>query len=328
MVVSDRGSVDSEQSVADREDALARGPQPSARDIELAIAGVTVQDGPREGGQGYVFKCVQGTQPFALKVVPVPGPPPLRGLDDSEGDRVEEEVARAQRELALLASCDTPYLVKPGPLPLTDAVIAGRRVIYYSEEWVDGDDVLTLITHTPLALAEVVKLGLHVTQAIEALESVRAVHRDIKPNNIIRRQPTGEYVLIDLGYALVLTEASLTVPGNVVGTRYYLSPEQMNPAVKRSLDCRSDQFLLGLVLYQAVTGCHPFYRPGMTDEEYLDAIVRQPGPPPVSSRRTEVPPDLDAIILRLLSRHAHLRYQSCGALSAALDAIALPLGGN
>jgi serine/threonine-protein kinase len=99
---------------------------------------------------------------------------------------------------------------------------------------------------------------------------------------------TGEYVLIDLGYALVLTESSLTVPGNIVGTRYYLSPEQMRPHMKRSLDHRSDQFSLGLVMYQAATGCHPFYRPGMTDEEYLEAILRQPGPPPASTRRPDI----------------------------------------
>jgi eukaryotic-like serine/threonine-protein kinase len=306
------------------EDILANGPQPAGQDIESLVPGVIVHGAPREGGQGYIFQCSLGMEHFALKVVPVPDAPLMRGLDDSEGDPVEEEVARAQRELALLASCDSPHLAKVGPVPLTEADIGGQRVILFSEEWVEGDDVLALVTNHPLPLEEVLSLGIHIAKAIEALAAVRAVHRDIKPNNIIRRRAGGEYVLIDLGYALVLTESSLTVPGNVVGTRFYLSPEQMQPGMKRSLDFRSDQFLLGLVMYQAATQRHPFFRLGMTDQEYLDSILRQPTPPPPSARRAEIPAELDAVILRLLAKHPHLRYQSCGSLITALNVIACP----
>ena len=122
-----------------------------------------------------------------------------------------------------------------------------------------------------------------------------------------------------MGFAFDLRDTSLTSPGNVPGTVPYLSPEQMDLVRKRQMDFRSDLFQLGIVMYVAATGQHPFAQSAISDMETLGRILT--ATPVKPSLHREMPSQLEEIILRLLAKKPHLRFKSCHHLIAALDDI-------
>jgi predicted ATPase len=150
------------------------------------------------------------------------------------------------------------------------------------------------------------------------------IHRDLKPENIIVSPEVVK--ILDFGLAKLrleneelldtcLTNTILTEPGAVSGTPRYMSPEQANG---RPLDFRSDQFSFGLVLYELVTGKHPFRRP--TQAHTLMAIVHEE-PKPISSLNLQVPPPLCWVIERCLAKEPAKRYFSTRDLLRDLTAI-------
>jgi serine/threonine protein kinase len=248
--------------------------------------------------------------------------------EESSLDVEDVVTARASRELGILGRCDSPHIVKPGPLPLTAANIADQSVIYFTEEWIDGRDLRAMIGDDgPLPLPQVVRLGRDIARAVDQVWCLVSIHRDIKPGNIMRRDATGDFVLLDMGIAFDLGDASLTSPGVRLGTPIYTSPEQIQYVNKRQMDFRADLFCLGIVLYEAATGSHPFCEPDMNLNDarariLLSNVVRP------SLHRTEIPPQMDAVILRLLAKRPHMRYRSCADLIAALNAIPLDSEGR
>jgi len=107
---------------------------------------------------------------------------------------------------------------------------------------------------------------------LEALRRVNVVHRDLKPQNI-RLRPDGSPVIIDFGLArhLDLPDITLTIQGAQIGTPCYFAPEQFE-GTKRDIEHRTDLFALGILLYEALVGSHPFWQPGMSMQELRDAI--------------------------------------------------------
>lgn len=297
-------------------------PAASAGDIGAAVPGIGDVREPLRGGQRLVFPCTFGESAIALSVLKIDLPAELPWPDDASLGFGESVKGRAERELELLANCNTPHLVRPVEPVLTDAIVRGEAVIYFGEEWVEGRSVRDLLaSYTVLEVQEVVRLATEVCMAIEQLWSLRAVHRDIKPDNVIRRTDSGAYVLLDLGVALDLSASSLTVFSGVVpGTYSYYSPEQADVTKKRTLDFRSDLFALGLVLYDALAGRHAFRRSGMDRDTTIRAICCET-PQPVSQFRPDVPPALEAVVMRLLRKSPHQRYNSCSSLVRELQAI-------
>lgn len=231
----------------------------------------------------------------------------------------DEVTERARREVNTMKECESPHLVKLGPISLTRANIAEQPVIYFTEEWLEGDDLQTILKRDRvLPIDEVIELGIHISSAIEELWSHKKVHRDVKPGNIMRRTKDGEFVLLDMGLALDLLDHSLTTVGLIPGTRLYLSPDQIDYPHKRMLDFRSDLFSLGVVLYEACTGQHPF---AGDDPQTTLLRILSVTPTPPSSLRKEVPPQLSTIILRLLAKKPHLRYRTCRHLIEELQSI-------
>src|ERR1019366_6588709 len=104
---------------------------------------------------------------------------------------------------------------------------------------------------------------------LSALKQEGIVHRDIKPENI-RVKPSGAPVIIDFGLArhLSLPDLTQTVEGAAIGTPLYFAPEQFD-GTKHDIDHRTDLFALGILLFEALTGEHPFYRPSMTTRAQL-----------------------------------------------------------
>ena len=294
-------------------------PRLTAADIQAVIPEVEEIGTPSKGGQKVVYPCKIDGESYALKCMLAD---PTGDSPDAETsiDAFDEVTARARREVEIMRQVDSPHLVKLGPLPLTQAEIADQNVIYFTEEWIDGDDLRELLkTKGVFSIADVIALGQQVTDAVECLWSLAKIHRDIKPGNIMRRA-TGEFVLLDMGLAFDLEDVSLSAAGQVPGTMIYFSPEQTEFTKKRQMDFRSDLFSLGIVLYEAATGQHPFWSLGMNSHQALaNILARAPDPP--SSHRPEMPAELDELIIRLLAKRPHLRYRTCAKLKTALDAI-------
>lgn len=285
-------------------------------DIIEAIPDVESLEPITEGGQKQVYRARIRGQFCALKLMLLP----KHGFD--RGDpRTAEIILRARREYDTMCRCDSPNLTRPGPLAPTIASISDQQVLYFTEAWIDGTDVATLLSQTgPLPVSSVIQLGIDISRAIECLWNLQRVHRDIKPANIMKRPDELSFVLVDLGYTLDLMDVTLTHPGWVPGTLPYLSPEQSSYHNRRCLDCRSDLFSLGVVLYETVTGIHPFWVRGMPQHEVVEHI-RNTTPSPPSAIRPGIPESLDRVILRLLEKKPHLRFRRCSDVIEALSAI-------
>lgn len=293
-------------------------PRLSASDIASALPELERVDAPLSGGQKLVFPCWLNGKRYALKVM-------LKTIPAiSQSAQLDETTERAMREVDLMRQFDSPYLVKMGFIGLTHSTIRGQQVVYFAEEWIEGTDLKTLLQRDgPLSPEDVIQLGLEIAEGIDLLWTKDIVHRDIKPGNIMRRATagmatTGTYALLDMGIALDLTDISLTRTGHIAMTPAYASPEQLDLTRKRELDCRSDLFALGIVLYEALTGKHPFQLSGASAVPVIYLIQNAPLRPP-SHIRPDVPPRLNTVISRLLEKKPHLRYKDCGACQRALD---------
>ena len=266
------------------------------------------------GGMKRVYKGTIGGTTYALKFTEGP---------DTEGDLEDFEntdtAIRAKREVETMRECDCPHMVKLGPIGLTFVEFDGQRLIYFTEEFVDGKDLkMILREHGRLLPADVIRLGLHIGRAIDALWKMEKIHRDIKPANVMCRTSNGDFVLLDAG--LVFDLGAETVSVGPVGTRPYFSPEQFDFSNRRTvMDFRSDLFSLGVTMYEMLTGVHPFWEQGDSLASLYNKIVTMPAQPP--QERCEVPDELNEIILRLLGKSPHLRYRRCEMLLDALEKI-------
>jgi len=272
-----------------------------------------------DGGQKRVFRAEIGGISYAIKFLR----PTVQQIATSEiaddVSVVDDVTARATREVQTLGQCHTPYLVKPGPIGLTAVELKGERLLYFTEEFIDGEALTTFLkTNGPLNPRELVLLGTHITLAIQELWGLSKIHRDVKPANIMRRR-SGEYVLLDMGLVFDLDDRSFSL--GPMGTAAYFSPEQMDFKNRRSiLDFRSDTFSLGIVLYQMATGQHPFLAGAANSWEVLTNIQTM-SPPPPKQLRVDLPDEMNSIILRLLGKRPALRYRSPKMLLDALRGV-------
>ena len=169
-----------------------------------------------------------------------------------------------RREILAVQRVQSPRV----PRVLADGEVQSQlgRLIWIREQRILGQGVRELLRQAPLPLAEAWQLGLHVLEALVAAEGVGIVHRDVKPENIIR-DTAGQYWLLDFGIARHLDLQSLTATAAPFGklTLGYAPPEQCRN-LKNEIDNRADLFALGVTLYECVAGIHPFYTPPPRDQ--------------------------------------------------------------
>ncbi len=184
---------------------------------------------------------------------------------------------------------------------------------FISMEFVEGEDLRTLIhQRTKLPPQEAVEIIEQVCRALEAAHAVGVIHRDLKPQNIMRDK-SGRILVMDFGLARTLEGDGMTQTGALVGTMEYMSPEQ---ALAQSLDQRSDVFSVGLIFYELLTGQTPF----RADSALASLIKRtQERVVPVTEFDRTIPAALSQIVSRCLERDVELRYQSAAQLLADLE---------
>jgi serine/threonine protein kinase len=190
-------------------------------------------------------------------------------------------------------------------------------------EYVEGDLLSTRIRSGPIDPIEALEIAAEVADALSDAHERGIVHRDIKSANLMLDE-RGRVKVLDFGLARFLesrelasraaTEARVTIPGVVLGTVSYMSPEQ---ALGRPIDHRADLFSLGVVLYEMLTGRLPFEGGSVT--EIVDRVLHH-HPPPPSRLTVGVTSDVDAITMRALEKEPALRYQTARAMAGDLEA--------
>ncbi|MEO8193672.1 MAG: protein kinase [Gemmatimonadales bacterium] len=164
--------------------------------------------------------------------------------------------------------------------------------------------------------AEARRIVREVADALAYAHARGVVHRDIKPDNILIDAQSGRAMVTDFGIARATTDGDtrLTATGTAIGTPAYMSPEQC--AGDRHLDGRSDLYSLGAVAYYMLTGQPPFDGPS-TPVIMMKQVTERPAP--ISRLRSDVPLDLERIVMRLLEKDAASRFADGSALVDALD---------
>ncbi|EYF08023.1 serine/threonine-protein kinase [Chondromyces apiculatus] len=227
----------------------------------------------------------------------------------------DESVTRFEREAQAAARIGSDHICEVLDL---GALPDGAR--YMVMEFMDGETLGARLKRVGRLPPE--RLVPLVTQVLDGLGAAHAagiVHRDLKPDNVfILQQKAGlaDFVkILDFGvskFSQAGDELNVTRAGSVVGTPYYMSPEQARGMV---VDHRSDLYALGVVLYQAVTGQVPFQ--ANTFNELLFKIVGDPAPPP-QHYIPDIDPAFAALVQRAMARDVAHRYQTCAELKDAL----------
>jgi len=180
-------------------------------------------------------------------------------------------------------------------------------------EFIDGIDVSTIIEkvgHLPADLAASILLG--VAKGVSYIHAHNLIHRDIKPGNI-RITTRGEVKLMDFGIVMVIENESLTRPGMMVGSPSYLSPEQI---LGDNISPRADIFLLGICLYEMLTGTRPFKN---EDGETIFQRIRAAKYISPRKMQSTIPKALERIITKCLKLDPEARYRDVKALVGDLE---------
>ncbi len=245
------------------------------------------------GGMGEVYRAHDSRlgRDVALKVL----------QEDARFDA--ERRSRFEREARAAAGLSHPNIVSVFDIGEHEGCL------YIVSELIAGETLRSIVRAGPLPARKLLDIAVQIADGLSAAHAAGITHRDLKPENIMLT-PERRAKILDFGIALVTasgdsvseeTRTIATDPGKVVGTISYMSPEQARGMV---VDCRSDQFSFGLILYELAGGKHAFARE--TSMETVTAILREePAPPPAS-----VPAPLRWIIERCLAKDAGDRYDS------------------
>ncbi len=262
------------------------------------------------GGMGEVYQArhTQLGMLAAIKVV---------------SDRLESDpdaTGRLKREARLASSLNHPSIVTIHDIGEID----GRTFIVM--EFVDGKPLSEHLAAGALDVRDAVDLAAHVADGLAAAHAAGVVHRDLKPQNIMVTRD-GRAKIVDFGLSKVAPQPvgsedethrlpdDLTTPHAVLGTVGYMAPEQVG---RHEATFRTDQFALGIVLYEMLTGRRAFKRDSAIQTM---AAIEKEQPTPLTKLRPGLPPQLVAIVERCLAKRPEDRYGSTHDLAHDLAAV-------
>lgn len=260
------------------------------------------------GGMGVVYRVREdgGDTDVALKI--------LRTVGSSRA-----LLKRFEHEGRALGRLDHPGIARI--IGTGEAEVRGERRPFIVMELIDGLPLVQYARQNTLDRQACVSLLATVADAVQHAHVKGVIHRDLKPANILVTSDGCPYVL-DFGVARV-TNLEQTVTsmqtdvGQLVGTVPYMSPEQIG-ADPEDLDARSDVYALGILLYELLTGDHPFDLKGSTSVFESTRAIREDEPRRLSAADASLRGDLDVIAATSIQRDRDRRYQSAGALAADL----------
>src|SRR6266545_4616652 len=262
------------------------------------------------GGMGEVYRArdTRLGREVAVKVLPAE-----ISLDPQRRQRFEQEARSA-------SALNHPNIVTVYDIGSADGMI------YIAMEVVEGRTLRDLIVEQSVSVRKLLEIGAQVADGLAKAHAAGIVHRDLKPENLMISKD-GFIKILDFGLAKLVEPGSAdlsvmptavappTEPGTVMGTAGYMSPEQ---AGGQPLDFRSDQFSLGAILYEMVTGARAFQR--KTGAETLVAIMREE-PEPIGQVNPKTPGPVRWIIERCLAKDPEERYASTKDLARDLASV-------
>ena len=222
-------------------------------------------------------------------------------------------VARFQQEARSLLALNHPNIVTIYDIGQVDSVY------YIASELVEGETLRQRIDKGDIDVAESLEIAIQIGTALAAAHEKGIVHRDVKPENVMIRRD-GYVKVLDFGIArltannTVTDSDALTVrkihteEGTVVGTAPYMSPEQ---ARGLTVDARTDNWSLAVVIYESIAGRKPFY--GETVQDVLRAVLEKE-PAPLARYANDIPEGLEWIVSRALRKEIEARYQTASEL--------------
>lgn len=213
----------------------------------------------------------------------------------------------------------------PGIATIYEAGETDEGWLYLASELIDGETLKGRVSEGPLSPDEVIDLGIQLTEALQAAHAAGAVHRDIKPGNLMLT-PDGRLKILDFGLARLSARSrpedddeetmTRTSAGMVMGTPAYMSPEQ---ASGMEVDARTDIFAAGCVLYELLTGRSPFKSDSVPST--LRRILVEDPPPLESSVDRRLPAGLEDVLRRALAKERDDRYAAAGEMADELKAL-------
>ena len=252
-----------------------------------------------QGGMGEVFLAQDTTldRKVALKFLP----------EELQQDPTSRK--RFLREAKSAAALDHPFICK-----IYEIGKAQDRN-FIAMEYIQGRTLEARMAESPLSMGDVLETAWEIADALEGAHRLGIVHRDLKPSNVMLI-PEGHIKVMDFGLAKRVTPEGeeedvstvLTQDGAAVGTVPYMSPEQVRG---RPLDTRSDIFSFGVVLYEMVTGVHPFKKDSIMDTAQT---ILSATPPPIARYVHDVSELLQDTIRKMLAKDPGERYQTVKGL--------------
>src|SRR4051812_11258845 len=237
-------------------------------------------------------------------------------------------VDRFKREIMLSAALQHPHIVpvlSAGETGSDDKDASGQRLPFFIMPFVEGESLRARLSRGPLSVREAVSILKDVARALVYAHGRGIIHRDIKPDNILLSG--GSATVTDFGVAKAITASregarpqppnrsgTITMVGTSIGTPAYMAPEQA--AGDPNTDHRADLYALGIVGYEMLVGTPPFH--GRAPQQLLAAQLTEP-PPPIGSRRYDVPGALAMLIMRLLEKDPASRPRNAAEVARALE---------
>jgi len=267
-----------------------------------------------EGGMGVVYHARDSRleRRVAIKLLP-----PGMAADPQAQQRLRFEAMAA-------AALDHPYICKIFEIGEHDGAV------FLVMEFIVGETLGARMRKGLMPRAETLQIAGEIAEALQAAHAGGILHRDLKPANIMLTQQ-GHVKIMDFGLAkrmedipqssgddatVAIAAAQLTMPGTILGTPDYMSPEQVKGL---PLNARSDLFSFGVILAEMASGLHPFHKP--SDVETLTAVLRDP--PTLSG---QVDPGLAALVQRLVAKSPDDRYGSAAEVRTQLNNLAVYSG--
>jgi serine/threonine-protein kinase len=276
-----------------------------------------------QGGMGEVYLAEDARlqRKVAVKVLPV------AALSTPEG------LARFEREAQTAAALNHPNIATiydVGSKTRAD----GSQIYFIVQEYLEGQTLQEVLKHSRLSLQKTLSFAIEIAQGLAAINAAGIVHRDLKPGNIFITS-AGHLKILDFGLAK-LTQTARTEPdransptlalsttgiaaGQLIGTPGYMAPEQFSDS---EVDQRADIFAFGTVLYEMLSGHHPFE--GKTIHSTIHRILSEP-PLPMGPLESSLPLRLQWILEKCLRKDPAARYQHSADLLVDLRAAAASL---
>ena len=253
-------------------------------------------------GQVYLAEDTRLKRRVALKILP------------SEFTQDEERLRRFQQEAQSASALNHPNILMIFDIGEAEATH------YIATEFIEGNTLRQHMANTRMNLRETSGVSIQIASALASAHAAGIIHRDIKPENVMLR-PDGYVKVLDFGLAKLVEPQSSTIeteaptianvvtePGKIIGTIAYMSPEQVRGL---AVDARSDIFSLGVVIYEMVSGRHPFS--GETASDLIASILTT-NPASLERYSSDISPKVQWIVSKALCKDRDERYQTAKEL--------------